>query len=266
MKLFFRCVLIAVFASQAPAQKSTHTILAVFAHADDHLFAGPLWAKYARLGTKVQLVIVAEGTGGGRLGEVPGVPSGPKLAHVYDEEARCSCRALGIEPPIILYLGDGELGKIPLPPWANLAHAEEELRRIVAETKPDAIITFGPEGVYGHPEHRLVVAVVSQIVQSGSEGSTSQLLYVGFPKDRISEWHEREPISAIENRYLTIRVPYSEADFTSFEKSLSCFKTQFLPQEMQSIPKEMNKVWGGRIYLRPWFGSQEGDTVFKFFP
>ena len=104
--------------------------------------------------------------------------------------------------------------------------------------------------------------MVSQIVQSGADGAPSRLLYVGFPKDRISQWHEVEPFSAVETRYLTVRVPYSDAEFGRFQKSFSCFKTQFLPQEMRTLPEKLNNLWGGRIYLRPWFGSQKGDDVF----
>ena len=65
------------------------------------------------------------------------------------------------------------------------------------------------------------------------------------PKDRISQWHEGEPFSAVETRYLTVRVPYSDAEFGRFQKSFSCFKTQFLPQEMRTLPEKLNNLWGG---------------------
>jgi LmbE family N-acetylglucosaminyl deacetylase len=262
VRLFLRSFILTALIQQCLGQTSSRTILAVFAHLDDDVFAGALWAHYAQQGAKVQFVIVAQGTGGGRLGRVPGITTGQELARVYDEEVRCTCRELGIAPPIILRFGDGQLGKPVQPPWANLAEAEHELRGIILNLKPEAIITFGPEGVYGHPEHRLVGALVTQIVQSGAEGVGDRLLYMAFPKSRISEWHETEPFSAVEDRYLTVQVPYSESDLARFKRSFSCFKTQFLPHEMQKLPEELNRVWGGRLYLRPWFGSQKGEDVF----
>jgi hypothetical protein len=57
----------------------------------------------------------------GVSGKPPRVISRDELARWYDEEARCSCRELGIEPPIILDFGDGQLGRILQPPWANVS-------------------------------------------------------------------------------------------------------------------------------------------------
>jgi LmbE family N-acetylglucosaminyl deacetylase len=263
MKLFLQYLIVAALVSQAFSQRPGHTVLAVFAHQDDDVLAGPLWAHYAQQSTRVQFVIMAQGTGGERLGQIPGMAPGPEVARVYDDEVRCTCRELGIDPPIILRFGDGKLGAPATPPWANLANAEHELRKIISDLKPDAIITFGAEGVYGHPEHRLVGSLVTQVVQSGADGATDRLLYMAFPKSRISEWHESEPFHGVEDRYLTVQVPYSNSDLARFKKSFSCFKTQFLQDEMQRLPEELNRIWGGRLYLRPWFGSQKGNDIFS---
>lgn len=137
MRHFFPIVLLFTLASaaipQRPPQKAPRTMMAVLAHADDEVFVAPLLAHYARQGVKVYLVIMTNGTGPGRLGISPGIPNGPEVARVRAEEARCSSRELGIEPPVILEFE--ELGRVAKPPWDYLARAERELRRLFAETR-----------------------------------------------------------------------------------------------------------------------------------
>jgi hypothetical protein len=104
--------------------------------------------------------------------------------------------------------------------------------------------------------------MVTQVVQSGAEGAPRQLFYFGFPKDRLSAWHGQEPISGVDGSFLTVRVPYSKDEFVAFQKSFKCYKTQFLPEELETIPRQLDELWGGRIYLRPWFGAVRGDDLF----
>ena len=138
----------------------------------------------------------------------------------------------------------------------------EGAKVVIAEIKPEFVITFGPEGAYGHPDHQLTGDVVTQVVQSGAEGAPRQLFYFGFLKDRLSAWHGQEPISGVDGSYLTVRVPYSKDEFVAFQKSFKCYKTQFLPEELETIPRQLDELWGGRIYLRPWFGAVRGDDLF----
>src|SRR5215470_1520858 len=226
MRRVFSIIFLLGLAPIAIPQKSPHTMMVVVAHADDEAFVGPLLAHYSRQGVKIDLVIMTQG-GAGRPGVAHGLPSGPEYVHVRAEEARCSCHELGIEPPIILDFQDDQLGSMVRPPWGYTGRAEREIRRLFTQVKPEVVLTFGPEGVYGHPDHRLTGDVVSQVVQSGTDSAPRQLLYFGFPKDRLSSWHGDEPISGVDASYLTVRVAYSKDDFTAFQESFHCYKTQF---------------------------------------
>lgn len=246
-------------ASEAAAAK---TILAVFAHPDDETLIGPLLATYGRHGVRVQLVIVTEGEKG--VAAHAGISAGPDLAKARAEEARCSCDALGIEPPILLGFKDGELGRISNPPWEHLGQVERELRLLLARLRPDVIITFGPEGAYGHPDHRLVGAVVTQLVQAGVEGAPAILLYPGVPKDRLPKsgaWGEL-PWSPTDRRFLTVRVPYNDADLEATRAAIACHKSQFRADDVESATKWTHDVLAGQVYLRPWFGAARADDVF----
>jgi LmbE family N-acetylglucosaminyl deacetylase len=271
MKAFFPAALMvsvlpftAAQTTAAKAQKSSPTMMVIVAHADDAITFGPLMAHNTKQGAKVYLVAVAseETPTSGRPG-VAGTPTGAELTRIVSDETRCACSELGIESPILLKFEDSKLGQVPRPPWGYLAEVRREIGRIFQQLRPDVVITSGPEGIYGHPDHRLVGAVVTELVQSGAEGAPSQLLYPSFPKERRSAWHGEEPLSFVESRFLTVRVPYSKADSTAFRKAFACYKSQFRSEEMESYSKELEDIWDGHIYLRPWFGSEKGEDLFK---
>ena len=251
--------------STPATHKSSPTIIAIVAHADDTLTFGPLLARYSRQGAKVYLVAVAsEETPNSGRPATPGGPHGKELTRIVSDETRCACRELGIESPILLKFEDGKLGQVTRPPWDYLTKVKSEISKVFQQLRPDVVVTSGPEGIYGHPDHRLVGAVVTELVQSGAEGAPAQLLYPGFPKERLSAWHAQEPFSFVENRFLTVRVSYSEADRIAFRKAFACYKSQFRSDEMESYSKQLEDVWAGHIYLRPWFGSEKSEDLFKF--
>ena len=263
MKQCVAIVLLLAFASIATPQKSSHTITAFVAHDDDALTFAPLLAHYSRQGAKVYLVVVAsEQTPTSGRPATPGGPHGPELTRIRSDECRCACRELGIESPIFLKFEDSKLGQVPRPPWGYIAEVKREIGKIFQQFRPGVVITSGPEGIYGNPDHLIVGAVVTELVQSGAEGAPTQLFYQGFPKDRQSAWHGDEPFSFVETRFLTVRVPYSEADSTAFKKAFACYKSQFRSEEIESYSKQFEDMWGGRVYLRPWFGAESGDDIF----
>ncbi|HEU0108507.1 MAG TPA: PIG-L family deacetylase [Vicinamibacteria bacterium] len=257
---FLALLLILSAAPPASPAEAPRTLLAVFAHPDDETLVAPLLAAYARRGIRVQLAIVTDGEKGTQAHAA--IPAGPELAKVRAEEARCSCRALGIEPPILLGFKDGELGKQSRPPWVPLAEVQAELAKLLARARPDAVITFGPEGAYGHPDHRLVGAVVTQLVQAGADGAPARLFYPGLPKDRLPPREGGIPWSPTEPRFLTVRVPFEAADLAASRAALACHKSQFRAEEMGPLTQFMAQVLGGRVYLRPWFGAAQADDVF----
>ena len=263
MKSFVWLVLaawLAVHSSAAGAEQ--RTILAVFAHPDDETLIGPLLSAYARKGVRVRLVIATNGDQG--VSPHAGIPAGPALAEVRAKEAQCSSQALGIEAPIMLGFEDGELGRFGLPPWEYLGRLERELRDLLAELRPDVVITFGPEGAYGHPDHRLVGAVVTQLVQAGVDGAPAVLLYPGFPKDRLAKSGDLSgPWSPTDRRFLTVRIPYDDKDLSATRAALACHKSQFTVDQVESQTQWTHQALGGQVYLRPWFGEAEAEDLLE---
>lgn len=251
--------MLAVGCHPKKVERPPRTLLAVFAHPDDEAFVGPLLSHYARQGVRVRLAIVTEGarSASPRLGVAPG----PEMARLRAGEARCSCRALGIEAPMLLGFEDGGLGKLSNPPDGYLKEVARRIRQLLAEVRPDVVVTWGPEGGYGHPDHRLVGAVVTEAVQAGADGAPSRLLYSGIPAGDASSEDARWP--ATDARYLTVRVPYDDVDLAATRRAFACHQSQFAPDQIEPMLGRLNARGRGRVYLRPWFGAGATDDVFR---
>lgn len=66
---------------------------------------------------------------------------------------------------------------------------------------PTLVITSGPEGGYGHADHRLVGDVVTQLFQAGALPANTRLYYAGFTEDRVTSsppWRSRRPSSIVD--------------------------------------------------------------------
>lgn len=122
------------------------SLLAVYAHPDDEAYGSAgTFAKYAHEGVRVALVSATRG----EAGEISdaSLASVASLAEVREGELRRSCELLGVEDLRFLDCPDGGV--------ATCAPSET-IGKIVAtirEWRPQVIITFGPEGIYGHPDH-----------------------------------------------------------------------------------------------------------------
>lgn len=249
--------------SDARAQED-RVLLAVFAHPDDEIFVSPTLARYAREGADVHLVLATRGE---RWAPETDLEPGDEIAEVRAEEARCSAAALGINPPILLPFGDGSLGQRVRqgPPWETLAQLENRLAEILEELRPDVVVTWGPEGGYGHPDHRLVGAVLTQMVQRRAVGAPSHLLYVGLPSERwpAEGFGLEMPWQPTASEYLTVRVAYTDADFDATQRAFACHESQFPPTVLRAFPQRLHElVWQGQVFFRPWFGAVTGDDLF----
>jgi len=120
----------------------THTLLVVIAHPDDESFPmGGTLAKYAAEGVRVVLVSATRGEAG-----VPGLGA-IETAHLREAELSAASKVLEISRLEFLDYLDGEFGT------ADEEEVIGKLLRIMQEEKPDVLITFGLDGISGHPDH-----------------------------------------------------------------------------------------------------------------
>jgi LmbE family N-acetylglucosaminyl deacetylase len=242
-------------ASPAPERR----IVAIFAHPDDETMAGPLLARYAReRGVAVHLVIASNGERG--VMPFANIPAGDALAAVRVKEAACAADALGARAPVLLAFPDGGLNQSQ-----TLAQFAAKLEQVIRELAPAAIVTWGPDGGYGHPDHRLVSAVVTQIVQTGAV--TSNLLYASLPRsglrpEMLATLKFPSPFRPTADEHLNVRVSYTPDDAARARRALGCHASQFTPQTMDMLSSLTDQINRGTAYLRGWNGGAPRQSVF----
>ena len=253
-------VAVAVFAALLPvASQAQHArpIFAIFAHPDDERVIGPLLSKLARQGRETHLIVATDGAKGVR--DFAHLPAGPELAAARVKEANCAAKRLGVRKLHLLGLPDAGLAS-----FDALGKLRTALVAIIDSVKPAAIITFGPEGGTGHPDHRLVGDVVTQIVQTDSRFSTVDLLYASLPTERLKTAPRASPsVNGMAEALLTVRIPFEQQDLVAGREEFACHRTQYAPAEMDSVNAYLAHAWNGMVWLRPWNGKLLDPGIFR---
>jgi len=122
------------------------TVLAVFAHPDDESIAcGGTLARLSYAGVRVVL-LCASHREAGSISDPALVPDGD-LGRVRVHELQEAARALGIAEVRVLDHPDGDLR------WADVPIFHDEIVSAIERFGPDAVITFGDDGLYWHLDH-----------------------------------------------------------------------------------------------------------------
>ena len=133
-------------------------LLGVFAHPDDETFcAGGTFARYAGQGAEIMVVSATRG----QAGQIRDAAAGNRrtIAAVREAELRLACERLGVTRVRCLDHVDGTLAD------AGFSALVEEVAEVIREFRPDIVITFGPDGGYGHPDHVTISAVTTAACQ-----------------------------------------------------------------------------------------------------
>ena len=121
--------------------------MAVLAHPDDEtLGVGGSVAKYAAEGVETYVVTATRGERG-RFGDAAESPGFEVVGRTREVELREAAKKLGVREVSFLDYIDGELDQAP--PIEAASRIAAHIRRV----KPQVVLTFGPEGGYGHPDH-----------------------------------------------------------------------------------------------------------------
>jgi LmbE family N-acetylglucosaminyl deacetylase len=168
----------------------SHRLAAVFAHPDDDAFGITGTVALHRDDPEFAFTLVLATSGERGMISDPSLATRDTLGEVREREDLAGWRALGREPDRVEFLRypDGGLAEVPF---------EELVGRIAAnlrEERPDVVITFGPEGATGHPDHITVGRAATEAFHSvraeGGEGLL-RLLHNRLRKSDI-DWFSDE--------------------------------------------------------------------------
>ncbi len=237
----------------------------VVAHPDDDTFgcAGTVALHASDLDFRFALLHVTSG----EAGEIadPSLATRETLGEVREEEDRRSWAALGRQPDRHEFLRyrDGGVAEIP---WEELVGTIGDVLR---EEHPDVVITFGPDGITGHPDHITVGQATSEAfarLRAQSVDGLSRLLHVGLPASGMLEYNEilvalgREPMD-LEHPQLyqprgvpdeTIGVMV-DCDRVIERKAAALREHRTQANDMANLPEEVERrILGAETHVIAW--------------
>lgn len=236
-------------ASAREAYNEPQRVLVMLAHPDDELFMAPALAALARQGTAVTFAYATLGEAGPG---VSGMKPGELLGKVRIREAACALNALGGQGLVTFHRADGKLG-------VDAHHKESEARTLFARLRlfvPDynLVLTWGPDGGYGHADHRMVSALTTQVVQAIPAPSRPKLLYVGIPAGHLPPVPQMADWTVTDPALLTETIPYTSADLAAAKAAAMCHATQFDAASREGMMALFDAtMWRGKVHFRPAF-------------
>ena len=163
------------------------TVLGVWAHPDDeaYLSAG-LMALARDAGNHVVCVTATHGEHGT---DDPDRWPPSRLARTRELEVKASMAILGVDDHRFLGYEDGTL------PSVDLDEGIGRVQELIEEIRPDTIVTFGPEGMTGHPDHCTVSRWASEAwARTGRRGQLLQAATTSDFADEFADLHARLPV------------------------------------------------------------------------
>lgn len=255
----------------------TLKLLCIVPHPDDESmgFGGTL-AKYAAEGVETYLICATKGERGwlGKPDEYPGMEA---LGQLREEELRASVQVLGIRELHFLDYIDGDLDQAE--PTAAIAKLVAHIRTI----RPQVVLTFGPDGLYGHPDHIAISQWTTAAVVRAADAShadsqlphnVSKLYYLAYTQETVDLFYAAYgqfsmPVDGVERRLVawpdwafTTQIHAQEYGELAWQ-AVACHRSQ-LPnyERMAALPSDHHRrLWGRQNYYRAYSLVNGGRTV-----
>lgn len=254
-------------------------LMAIFAHPDDETFSiGGTLAQSAAEEVEITLVVATRGEEGEIADTVKAERS--NLGEVREGELNCAAQALGVERLYLLGYRDsgmeGDAANDHPQAFINAPAGEVivQLVELIRRERPDVVITFEPNGGYGHPDHIAIHRYAKQAFSEaadpaaypdlGEAWQADKLYYTAIPRSFFNEMRNRmieEGIDTSELDWLdSDKNHWSEQDIDLIMDvsdsvddkwaALECHATQFGPDHLfRKLPNEVSKSLLAREYL-----------------
>lgn len=247
-------------------------LMCVLAHPDDEsLGMGGTLAKYSAEGVRTCLVTATRGERG-RFGDAEQRPGLDVVGETREKELRAAAARLGVEAVHFLDYIDGDLDK---------AVPAEAVAKIVAHLRaerPQVVITFGPEGGYGHPDHIAISQFATAAIVCAADPAYTGTAAVSVPDtthrvDKLyflawspTKWAAyqaafrdlKTTVDGVERRatptpdwVVTTRID-TATYWQTVWSAVQCHQTQLtIYGKLKDLPEEHHQaVWGTQEYYR----------------
>jgi LmbE family N-acetylglucosaminyl deacetylase len=222
------------------------TVLGLWAHPDDeaYLSAG-LMALARRAGNRV---VCATATRGEQGTPDPARWPPDRLAGVREHELAASLAALGVHEHHWLGHADGACAEVPV------AHAVRDVIELWSTVQPDTVVTFGPDGMTGHPDHQALWRwATAAWVATGRQARLLCATSTARFADEHADLHDRFDVFLAPG--LPVRTP--ESDLAVVVEP----DAAVLDQKLAALRAQASQTWGlvdafGEERYRNWFARE----------
>jgi len=261
----------------------TLKLLAVLAHPDDESlgFGGTL-AKYSAENIETHLVTATRGERG-RFGAMGRGADPNEVGRVREAELRAAAAVLGVRSLSILGFADGAVDQV------DAAVAIRAIVRQIRRVRPHVLVTFGPDGAYGHPDHIAVsqFAAAASLCASdasydagddiGSGGESlaphrvAKLHYLAWRNDKWNAYQAAlRKLTSVVDGVERQAVPWPDwavttvidtADYWPVVwKAVCCHRTQMsIYERLHQLTAEQQKaLWGSQEFYRVYSAVNGG--------
>ena len=241
-------------------------LMCVLAHPDDEsLGMGGTLAKYAAEGVETYLVTATRGERGW-FGDEKDNPGMEALGKIREAELLNAAKELGIRETSFLNYIDGDLDQ------ANSAEAILKIVSHLRHVRPHVVITFDPNGAYGHPDHIAICQFTTAAVLAAADPNysdtasphrVSKLYYMAWPYGKFAAYESvfgelTMHVDDVARRTTpwpdwAVTSIIDTADYwNTVWKAVSCHKTQLAAyRQLQHLsPEHHRALWGSQEYYR----------------
>jgi len=257
--------------------------MAVLAHPDDEsLGVGGALAKYASEGVDVFLLTATRGDSGryrGLRADDHQHPGASALATIREAELRAAASVLGVRDVSILDYHDQRLDRAD--PRQAVADIAGHLRRV----RPNVVVTFGPDGAYGHPDHIAISQFTTAAIVAAADAAfvcngvgaderphtVSKLYYVAWPESTWAAYQAAvgtlmSTVDGVERRatpwpdWAITTVIDTRSFWSTVWRAISCHESQVSAYErLKDLSAEHHEaLWGRQSFYRAFSAVNGG--------
>lgn len=246
-------------------------LLCVLAHPDDESLAlGGTLARYAAEGVEIYLITATRGEHGW-MGAEADYPGPKALGQTREAELRAAAKVLGLREVHLLDYEDGLLDQ------ADPQEVVTKIANHIEVIQPQVVVTFGADGVYGHPDHIAISQyTAAACVAAAALHPVSKLYYLEESKAVISLYEsvfgelvmnidgKRRASFAWEDWMFTTRIDTQGFEQKAWE-AVTCHQSQMPAYGQLDKVSAADKavLWGSRQYYRVFSlvnGGREMET------
>ena len=262
----------------------TPRLMAVLAHPDDEsLGVGGTLAKYASAGVEVFLVTATRGDSGRFRGyrlDDHRHPGRSALANIREGELRAAASALGVREVSILDYPDQQLDR------ATAREAVGTIAAHIRRIQPNVVVTFGPDGAYGHPDHIAISQFTTAAIVAAADPAyrsngieavpshvVSKLYYIAWPESTWKAYQSafRRLVSTVDGverqavpwpDWAITTVIDTRSVWSTVWRAVCCHQSQVTAYERLKdlSPEDHEALWGRQSFYRV-FSTVTGGRV-----